>query len=119
MDLAVDLLATPFSRQTFTEKLELMRREERTRTLAVLSQQGKRFVRHFPASNCEWYPWLTACGKFYRWDCLLVATEWHGVWSCTGFASLGCLSKAATKHQRTAVHLKARVLLKTFGDILS
>ncbi|CAM4596457.1 unnamed protein product [Leuciscus chuanchicus] len=39
-----------------------------------------------------------------------------GVWSHTGFANLSCLTKAAARHQITAGHLQATVLLKTFGE---
>ncbi|KAF3845653.1 hypothetical protein F7725_002731, partial [Dissostichus mawsoni] len=52
----------------------------------------------------------------YCWECLLFATDRFGVWSHTGFANFSCLTKAATRHQSTAGHLQAMVLLKTFGD---
>lgn len=119
LDLVVDILVTPFSRRTFAEKLELVRQGRPTPMLASLSQQGKGFVRHFQASNYERYPWLTASEKrckLYCWECLLLAADRRGVWSYTGFANLSCLTKAATKHQSTAGHLHATVLLKTFGD---
>ena len=43
LDLVADILATPFSRRTFQEKLELLRRGRPTPMLTSLSQQGKLF----------------------------------------------------------------------------
>nr|XP_032834249.1 zinc finger MYM-type protein 1-like [Petromyzon marinus] len=119
MDLVADLLAKPFTRRTFQEKLEIVRKGRPTPQLAALSQPGKGFVRHFQSSNYERYTWLTASKehcKLYCWECLLFATDRYGVWSHAGFANLNCLTKAATRHQSTAGHLQATVLLKTFGD---
>ena len=93
--------------------------ERSTPTLQSLSQAGKGFVRHFQSSNYERYQWLTGSEKhckLYCWECLLFASDRFGVWSHTGFANLSCLTKAATRHQSTAGHLQAMVLLKTFGD---
>ncbi|KAG7513368.1 zinc finger MYM-type protein 1-like [Solea senegalensis] len=119
VDLVADILARPFSRRTFQEKLDLVRGGRPTPELANLSQPGKGFVRHFQASNYERYPWLTASDgrcKLFCWECLLFAKDKFSVWSYTGFANLNCLTKAATRHQSTAGHLQATVLLKTFGD---
>lgn len=119
IDLVADILATPFSRRTFQEKLDLVRRGRPTPELASLSQQGKGFVRHFQTGNYERYPWLTASEKrckLYCWECLLLATDRFGVWNYSGFANLSCFTKAATRHQSTAGHLQATVLVKTFGD---
>lgn len=118
-DLVLDLLSRPFSGRSFADKLELVRRGRPTPPLAGLSQKGKGFVRHFQASNYKRYPWLTASEsrcKLFCWDCLLLAVDRRGAWSYTGFANLSCLTKAATKHQVTAGHLHAAVLLKTFGE---
>ena len=118
-DLIADLLLKPFSRQTFQEKLDIVKKGQATPRLASLSQVGKGFVRHFQSMNYEWYPWLTGSEehcKLYCWECLLFATDRHGVWSHTGFANLTCLSKAATRHQSTAGHLQAMVLSKNFGE---
>lgn len=52
----------------------------------------------------------------YCWECLLFATDRHGVWSHTGFVNLTCLTKTVTRHQSTAGHLQATVLSKTFGE---
>lgn len=117
--MVLDILARPFSARTFSEQLEIVRTGRPTPKLAGLSQQGKGFVRHFQAGNYERYPWLTASEsrcRLFCWACLLLAAERRAAWSYTGFANLGCLSKAATKHQCTAGHLHATVLLKTFGD---
>ena len=119
IDLVADILRTPFSRRTHQEKLDIVRRGRPTPALASLSQPGKWFVRHFQICNYERYPWLTAWErhrKLYCWECLLFAIDRFGVWSYTGFANLSCLTKAATRHQSTAGHLQATVLLKTFGD---
>ena len=119
IDLVEDIIITPFSRQTFQEKLDIVRRGRPTPTLQSLSQAGKGFVRHFQSSNYERYQWLTGSEKhckLYCWECLLFASDRFGVWSHTGFANLSCLTKAATRHQSTAGHLQAMVLLKTFGD---
>ena len=118
IDLVADILTTPFSRRTFQEKLDIVRRGRPTPALASLSQPGKGFVRHFQISNYERYPWLTASErhcKLYCWECLF-AIDRFGVWSYTGFANLSCLTKAATRHQSTAGHLQATAVLKTFGD---
>ncbi|XP_019896449.1 uncharacterized protein LOC105029183 isoform X1 [Esox lucius] len=120
LDLVVDLLAKPFSRRTFQGKLDIVRKGRPNPQLAALSQPGKGFVRHFQSSNYERYTWLTASKercKLYCWECLLFGTDRNGVWSQAGFANLNCLTKAATRHQSTAGHLQATVLLKTFGDV--
>lgn len=107
VDLVEDLLAMPFSRQTFTENLDLVRRGQPTPTLASLLEQRKGFFRHSHASNYECYPWLTGsekCRKLYCWDCLLLANDCYGVWSHTEFAILGCLSK---KQQNSKARLHA------------
>ncbi|XP_049573527.1 zinc finger MYM-type protein 1 isoform X1 [Syngnathus scovelli] len=119
MDLVADLLSKPFSSRTFQEKLDIVKQGRATPKLASLSQPGRGFVRHFQSTNYERYPWLTgseeSC-KLYCWECLLFATDRHGVWSHTGFGNLTCLTKAATRHQSTAGHLQATVLSKTFGE---
>lgn len=111
MDLVADLLSKPFSRRTFQEKLDIIKKGRATLKLASLSQPGKGFVRHFQSTNYERYHWLTGpeehC-KLYCWECLLYATDQHGVWSHTGFVNLTCLTKAATRHQSTAGHLQAK-----------
>ena len=119
VDLVAELLATPFSRRTFQAKLDIVRRGRPTPELPNLTQQGKGFVRHFQTANYERYPWLTGSdgsSKLYCWECILFAKERLGVWSHTGFANLGCFTKAATRHQGTTGHLQATVPLKTFGD---
>ncbi|XP_034044942.1 zinc finger MYM-type protein 1-like [Thalassophryne amazonica] len=118
-DLVADLLGKPFSGRTFQEKLEIVRKGRPMPQLATLKQQGKGFVRHFQTSNYERYKWLTVSTercRLYCWGCLLFSTDWNGVWSHAGFANLNCLTKAALRHQSTAGHLYATVLLKTFGD---
>ncbi|XP_068196634.1 uncharacterized protein [Antennarius striatus] len=118
-DLVADLLARPFSTRAFEEKLAVVRRGRPVPELPNLSQAGKGFVRHFQRTNYERYPWLTGsvgrC-RLFCWECLLFATDRCGAWSHTGFANLGCLTKAALKHQITVGHLYATVLLKTFAD---
>ncbi|XP_068440759.1 zinc finger MYM-type protein 1-like [Clinocottus analis] len=118
-DLVSDLLTTPFSQRTFQKKWEIVKKGRPTPQLAALIQKGKGTVRRFQSANYERYSWLTgseeSC-KLYCWECLLFATERLAVWSHGGFANLGCLCKAATRHQSTAVHLQATVLLKTFGE---
>ncbi|XP_054626214.1 zinc finger MYM-type protein 1-like [Dunckerocampus dactyliophorus] len=119
IDMVSDILKHPFSKRTFPEKLDIVRRGRPTPKLVSLSQQGKGFVRHFQSSAYERYNWLTASKghcKLYCWECLLFASDRTGVWSNKGFANLSCLSKAAVRHQATAVHLKAAVLLRTFGE---
>lgn len=59
IDLVEDIVKTPFSRRTFQEKLDIVRRGRPTPTLASLSQSGKGFVRHFQIANYERYQWLT------------------------------------------------------------
>lgn len=101
IDLVEDIIITPFSRQTFQEKLDIVRRGRPTLTLQSLSQAGKGFVRHFQSSNYERYQWLTGSEKhckLYCWECLLFASDRFGVWSHTGFANLSCLTKAAMRH---------------------
>ncbi|KAK9531031.1 hypothetical protein VZT92_010483 [Zoarces viviparus] len=117
-DLVAELLTKPFSR-IFQEKREIVTKGQPTPQLAALTQQVKGFVRHFQSTNYERYSWLTASEKsckLYCWECLLFATERLGVWSHVGFANLGRLTKAATRHKRRAGHLQATVLLKTFGE---
>ncbi|XP_077445261.1 uncharacterized protein LOC144065901 isoform X4 [Stigmatopora argus] len=119
MDLVADLLSKPFSRRTYQEKLDIIKKGRSTPKLASLSQPGKGCVRRFQFANYERYPWLTGSEehcKLYCWECLLFATNGHGVWSNTGFAHLSCLTKAATRHQSSAGHLQATVLSKTFGE---
>ena len=118
-DLVADILARPFSRWTFQEKLDLIKGGWLTPVLANLSQAGKGFICHFQSSNYEQYPWLMASEwrcKLFCWECLLFAKDRFGVWSYTGFMNLNCLTKAATRHQSTTGHLQATVLLKIFGD---
>ncbi|KAM3597036.1 uncharacterized protein V6R79_025189 [Siganus canaliculatus] len=108
--VVADIIATPFSRWTFQEKMDIVRQGWLTPELASLSQQGKGFVRHCQSNNYERYQLLTASpkrGKLYCWECLLFASDRFGVWSNTGFANLSCLTKAATRHQITAGHLQA------------
>ena len=91
MDLVADLLSKPFSRRSFQEKLDIVKKSRATPKLASLSQSGKGFVRHFQSTNYERYPWLTGSEehcRLYCWECLLFATDRHGVWSHTGFAKL-------------------------------
>ncbi|XP_068426943.1 zinc finger MYM-type protein 1-like isoform X2 [Clinocottus analis] len=118
-DLVSDLLKKPFSRRTFQEKWEIVTKGRPTPQLAALTQKEKTCMRHFQLANYERYSWLTASEKsckLYCWECLLFATDRLGVWSHGGFANLTCLSKAATRHQSTAVHLQATVLFNTFGE---
>ena len=99
IDLVADIITTPFSRRTFQEKLDIVRRERPTPTLASLSQRGKGFVRHFQITNYERYPWLTASErhcKLYCWECLLFANDRFGVWSHTGFANLRLIGGTET-----------------------
>ncbi|XP_034401525.1 zinc finger MYM-type protein 1-like [Cyclopterus lumpus] len=117
-DLVEDLLTRPFSRRTFQEKREILTKGRPTPHLAALTKQVKSCVRHFQSTNYERYSWMTASQKsckLYCWECLLFAPERLAAWSHVGFSNLGCLTKAATRHQRTAGHLQATVLLKTFG----
>ena len=103
-DLIADLVLKPFSRRAFQEKLDI---------------KDKGFVCYFQSMNYELYPWFTGSKehcKLYSWECLLFATDRHGVWSHTGFVNVTCLSKAATRDQSTARHLRATVLSKTFGE---
>ena len=119
LDIAADLLKNTFSRRIFSEKLEIVKQGRPTPQLAALTQPGKGFVRHFQSSNYERYSWLTASSghcNLYCWECLLFATDRCGVWSHGGFSNLSCLTKSALRHQSTAGHLHATVLLKTFGD---
>uniref|UniRef100_A0A3B1J2E9 DUF4371 domain-containing protein n=1 Tax=Astyanax mexicanus TaxID=7994 RepID=A0A3B1J2E9_ASTMX len=119
-DIVSELLTTPFSRRTFNEKVDIVRKGRPTPHLQILTQAGKGYVRHFQASNWERYPWLTGSvqrKKLYYWDCLLFSSSDSSVWSNTGFDNLSCLTKAAQKHQNSAAHLRAVVLSKTFGDV--
>ncbi|XP_071349287.1 calcium-dependent secretion activator 1 isoform X3 [Trachinotus anak] len=121
--LVADILTKPFSRRTFHEKLDIVRKGRPSPKLADLSQPGKGFVRHCQSSNHERYPWLTASEehcKLYCWECLLFSTDRLGVWSHTGFANLSCLTNAASRNQSTTRHLQATLLLrKPGGSILS
>lgn len=77
MDLVADLLSRPFSRRTFQEKLYIVKRGQ-ANPEASKSQSGKGFVRHFPSSNYEQYPWLTGSEdhcKLYCWECMLFAAD--------------------------------------------
>lgn len=119
VDVVADILSKPFLKQTFQEKLDIVRNGQPTPKLAGLFQLGKGFVRRFQISNYERYTWLTASeehSKLYCWECLLFGVDRHGVWSHTGFANLSCLTKVAVRHQSTARHLQATVHLKTFGE---
>lgn len=118
-DLVADLLRKPFSSRTLKEKLDIVRKGRPTPELASLTQPGKTCVRRFQVSNYECYPWLTGSEekcKLFCWECSLLANDQLGVWSHTGFANLSCLTKAALRHQNTAGHLHATVLVKTFGE---
>ena len=53
VDLVADIITTPFSRRTFAEKMDIVRRGRPTHALASLSQPGKGFVRRFQFSNYE------------------------------------------------------------------
>ena len=55
-DLIADLLLKPFSRQTFQEKLDIVKKGQATPRLASLSQVGKGFVHHFQSMNSKRYP---------------------------------------------------------------
>ena len=80
MDLVADLLSRPFSRRTFQEKLDIVKKGRATPKLASLLQPGKGFVRHFQSTNYERYHWLTGSEehrKLYCWECLLFATDRH------------------------------------------
>lgn len=117
--LVADLLRNPFSSRTLKEKQDIVRKGRPTPELASLIQPGKTCVRRFQVSNYERYPWLTGSEekrKLFCWECLLLANDRLGVWSHTGFANLSCLTKAALRHQNTAGHLHATVLVKTFGE---
>ena len=50
-DLIAGLLLKPFSRRTFQEKLDIVKKGRATLRLASLSQAGKGFVRHFESTK--------------------------------------------------------------------
>lgn len=80
MDLDADLLLNPFSRQAFQGKLDIVKKDQATLKLADLSQPEKEFIWHFHSMSG------TAClqavrntAKLYCFQCLLFATDQHGV----------------------------------------
>lgn len=117
-DVVASLLASPFSRRPFNEKLQLIKNGRPTPQLQ-LNENLKKGERHFKTENYERYPWLTGCQKtnrLYCWSCLLFTTDKSSTWASSGFVSLTNLTKSAHRHQNSASHLQATVSLKTFGD---
>lgn len=54
-DIVADLLAVPFSRRTFHEKMDIVKKGRPTAEHLELNQPAKAgFVRHFQASNWSW-----------------------------------------------------------------
>ena len=51
-----DVLLKPFSRQTFQEKVDIVKKGQSTPRLASLSQAGKGFICHFQSMNYKRYP---------------------------------------------------------------
>ena len=111
IDLVEDIIITPFSRLTFQEKLDIVRRGRPTPTLQSLSQAGKGFVRHFQSSNYERYQWLTGSEKhckLYCWECLLLQLSERGAGSVkstmTQSASQVHPAHAEAQHKETLAH---------------
>ena len=58
-DIVADLLSVPFSRQSFNEKMDIVKKGRPTPGHLELNQPAKAgYVCHFQASNCK-YTWLT------------------------------------------------------------
>ena len=72
-DVVASLIASPFSRRPFTNKLEIIKNERPTPELE-LKEKVKKVERHFKTDNYQRYPWMTGCKKtnrLYCWSCLL------------------------------------------------
>lgn len=116
--VVASLIATPFSRRPFTEKLEIIKNGRPTPELE-LKEKVKKVERHFKSDNYQRYPWMTGCTKtnrLYCWSCLLFSLDKSSTWVSGGFVSLTNLTKSAHRHQDSAAHLQAMVSVKTFGD---
>lgn len=117
-EIVASLIASPFSRRSFTNKLEIIKQGRPTPELE-LKERVRHVERHFKTENYQRYPWMTGCTKtnrLYCWNCLLFTTDKSSTWVSGGFVSLSNLTKSAHRHQDSAAHLQATVSLKTFGD---
>ena len=70
-DIVASLIASPFSRRFFTEKLQIIKNGRPTPKLE-LKEKVKKVERYFKTENYQRYPWMTGCKKtnrLYCWIC--------------------------------------------------
>ena len=67
-EVVASLLASPFSRRPFTEKLQIIKNRRPTPELE-LKEKVNNVERHFKSENYQRYPWMTGCEKTNRLYC--------------------------------------------------
>lgn len=82
-DVVASLLASPFSRRSFSEKMDIIKKGRPTPQLR-LNETSKTVERHFKTENYERYTWMTGCQKTNRlfcWSCVLFSTDRSSTWA--------------------------------------
>ena len=98
VNIVADLLPVPFSRRSFNEKMDIVKKGRPTPKHLELNQPAKAgYVRHIQADNWERYTWFTDTRDFTAGSacCLNVIGEWDWFFSA-GFATVasrwtGCI----------------------------
>ena len=76
-DVVASLLASPFSRRAFAEKLEIIKNGRPTPELE-LKEKVKKVERHFKTENYQRYPWMAGCkqtNRLYCWSFLQLTSR--------------------------------------------
>lgn len=116
-----DLISKPFSRRSFSEKSEIIKKGKPCPLIpnltSVHKDKKREYIRHFNTSQYDNTIGLTgSCvlNKLYCWPCLLFSTE-NGVWSKVGFDNLNSLTLAICRHEKSINHIKCFLQINTFG----
>lgn len=116
MDLVNKILATPFSRLSFQEKISI---KTQGRPTSVKIEKFDKINRSFKVEWYEKYTWLTASSirsKLYCWPCILFpAGSSNDVWQKQGFDDLKNLARALARHGSSQDHIRAEISLKLLG----
>lgn len=119
------LLNQPFSRLSMEEKNNFIKKERPVPIVDIKKQaivKGKTYERHFKPDNYLKFTWLTSCidrKKLFCWPCLFFASieKDKSVWTTIGYDDLTHFHAAASKHEKTHVHINSIVSMKLFGQV--
>lgn len=109
-DLIVNLLETPFSRRSESNKRQILddgRPVVSLHNLNIKNSNSKMCSRSFKESWYDSHKWL--CGSFYEqrlycWPCVLLGKV-KNVWSSDGYFDLKNLSRSVKKHEASKDHI--------------